>query len=432
MKNFIIPALFYCLSQVASAAPDPGLGACYSPDGPLSEEQLLGRSRSECETAPGATTQTYLRCFFRVDDDARRPATSYAWAREADGEYYRVEGYWWSASPLQWRNMFYSDATQEALAETCRSTLEHAGIDRPLAMFAAANNALSFNHTIWSNDVPTPAGAINKLIAFGDSLSDTQNMYNASLWRLPNSQSWYLGRFSNEQVWTEYLARHLGLPLYNWAVGGAAGDTAHLVVPGLLQQVRSWRQYMQEASGYRAEHTLFTVWIGGNDLLTYGRSVDQVSANVTQALAEMVDAGARHILLLNLPDVSRAPVFKYRGDATRIAAQVRDYNARLAALVQRLRSRHTDLNLQLYDAYALFNDVFANPARYQFANVTDSCLEINRSSSLDYMLRQRTRASCRDPHTFLFWDTLHPTTQTHRLLAERLGQQVKAMLPGLR
>ena len=72
------------------------------------------------------------------------------------------------------------------------------------------------------------------------------------------------GRFSNGPVWAEYLANTLRLPFYNWAIGGAATDQ-YLVVPGLVQQIDSWREYMDRAPDYRPANTLFAVFAGGND-----------------------------------------------------------------------------------------------------------------------------------------------------------------------
>jgi len=432
MKKFLILVLFPVANSMAAVTPDPELGACLAPEGPLSESQLLAMKEGECQAPrPGEATYTYLRCHYRLNPAAGRPATTYLWARDAgSGDYHRLNGSWWSASPLQWQNMFYSDVPQETLRQLCAANLQRSGIAADVALVAAANNRLSFNHTVWSNGPAAPQPGIERIIAFGDSLSDTQNIFNASMWYLPNAQSWFLGRFSNGRVWTEYLAEFLGLPLYNWAVGGAAGDTAHFVIPGLVQQVASWRAYTAKASGYRPASTLFTVWIGGNDFLSYGRSVDQVLNDVSAALDELIGAGAHRIVLLNLPDLSRTPSFKYRDDGARIAKQVRQYNERLSQLAQSLIARHgAALDLQLFRTDALFDDVFAHPGQYRVANTSDACLDINRSSALDYFMPQPLRAECGAPDTFLFWDTLHPTSNTHRLLAKQVTKMLLAQPP---
>ncbi|MCD5360727.1 SGNH/GDSL hydrolase family protein [Chromobacterium aquaticum] len=439
MKSLLLLSL--ALSPLAQAAaqepiqPDPRYSHVLSSSGPLSREQLLktappapmsraarGDANIELMSVPGPATYTYLRCYYRTGGSATKPTTDYAWALDpSSGDYYRLNGYWWSSSALDWKNMYYTDVAQSTLQSVCRGTLQKKGIQQNPAMVFAADNQLSFNYTVWTNDKAGQGAAINKIVAFGDSLSDNQNVYNASMWTLPNRNSWFLGHFSNGQVWVEYLAGRLQLPVYNWAVGGAGVDTQKLVIPGVQQQVQSWKDYMKQARDYDPASTLFTMLIGGNDFVNYNNSVDKVISGQSQALTSLIDAGARNILVLNLPDVSRAPVFQFKSGATQVAAQVRDYNQRLNALAAQLRLKYgSGLNLRVFDSYALFNQVLGNPAQYQFSNTTQSCLDINADSGANYLSAQNARANCVNPDSFVFWDTLHPTTRTHKVLADEV------------
>ncbi len=377
----------------------------------------------------GADTYTYLRCWYRIDADPLKPAATYEWARVGgNGDWYRVSGYWWADGITQWKNMFYSTTTQDALADVCNKTLAAKGIKTGLTQAVAANNALSFNYTVWTIDAAQQDARVNKLIVFGDSLSDTQNMFNASQWKLPNGTSWHAGRFSNGPVWPEYLANALRLPFYNWAIGGAATDQ-HLVVPGLVQQIDSWREYMERAPDYRPGNTLFAVFAGGNDLVNYGRTPEQAASAVRDSLDKLAAAGATRIMLVTLPDVSRAPVFATRSDTASVAAQVKDYNKRLADAAAALRARYgATLRLEVFDAYALFDDLLSHPAKYGFDDSARSCLDIPKPTSFTYMAAQTPRADCRDPARFVFWDTLHPGTRTHAWLAEQVVPFVRARL----
>ncbi|VEB40093.1 Phospholipase A2 [Chromobacterium violaceum] len=356
---------------------------------PLTGSEARAAS-SQAKPQPGSATYTYLRCYYRKSPAANQPQTDYVWATDpSSGDYYRVNGYWWSGSFVALKNMFYSDVSQDTLRSVCQQTLAKQGINRPLALFAAANNVMSYNHTIWTLDSASQGNAINRMVVFGDSLSDTQNMYGASQWRLPVASSWYVGRFSNGRVWVEHLADQLKLPFYNWAIGGSAADS-HLVVPGLLQQVDSWTQYMQKAPNYRAENTLFTMLIGGNDLLNYGRAVDQVIADQGKALDKIIAAGGRNIVVLTLPDLSRTPSGSAGGKAPQLAQQVKDYNAKLATLVANLQQKHgAALKLKLFDAYGMFNDLLANPAKYQVSNTTQPCLNVARTPACRTSRRRR-------------------------------------------
>ena len=54
------------------------------------------------------------------------------------------------------------------------------------------------------------AETFTKIVAFGDSLSDTGNVYNLTLGLYPSSPYWN-GHFSNGEVWVEDLADKLSL-----------------------------------------------------------------------------------------------------------------------------------------------------------------------------------------------------------------------------
>ncbi|QDQ27141.1 SGNH/GDSL hydrolase family protein [Chitinimonas arctica] len=438
-QYLLIGATALCASLAYAAdvgdKPDPKLGHYLSPYGPASATEVRKMAarkplnRPQAMALGSSNTYTYLRCYYGTGTPTK-PTGNYVWGLEpTSGDYYRINGSWWSGGVFDWKNMFYSDVSQDALKAACQDTLAKKGINKPVVMYAAADNALSFNYTVWSNDGAMQGNRINRIVAFGDSLSDTHNMYNASQWLLPNRNSWMLGRFSNGYNWVEYLSDKLHLPLYNWAVGGAGVNTEKFVISGVTDQVQSWKQYMQRAANYRPENTLFTVMVGGNDFVNYNRSVDQVIAGEKVALQNMLNAGARNILLLKLPDVSRAPVFKYRTEADRNAThgRVLDFNNRLAELASSLEAQYGgSAKIRVFDTYGLFNSVISNPSQYGVTNTADSCLNIGSDSSLAYLSAQTPRSGCTNPDTYLFWDALHPTTHTHKVLAEKVGAFVNS------
>jgi thermolabile hemolysin len=225
----------------------------------------------------------------------------------------------------------------------------------------------------------------------------------------------------------EYLSSNLNLPLYNWAVGGAGVTTQDLVIPGVVEQEQSWAAYMQKAPNYQVQNTLFTLLIGGNDLVNYNSTVAQVMAGETQTVQALISAGARNILILKLPDVSRAPVFTIKTNGAAVAAEVLDLNNQLTTMVNNFQAQYgSSLKIRLFDTYALFNDVLTNPAKYNVTNTSASCLNINTDSSLNYLESQSPRSICTNPDTFVFWDTLHPTTHTHKVLASSVTSFVQA------
>ncbi|MGC3833937.1 SGNH/GDSL hydrolase family protein [Moritella viscosa] len=364
-------------------------------------------------------TYTYVRCWYRTSNSHDDAATDWEWAVNADGDYLKIDGYWWSSTSF--KNMFYTNTPQNVIKKSCADTL---GVDHDNAdiTYFAANNRFSYNHSIWTNDVVMQPNKINKVVAFGDSLSDTANMFNASQWRFPNPNSWFLGHFSNGFVWTEYVANAKNIPLYNWSLGGAAGTNQYVALTGIYKQITSYLTYMKMANHYNPENILFTLEFGLNDFMNYNREVGDVKADYSSALVRLIDSGAKNLLLMTLPDATKAPQFKY--STKEEVAKVRAKIVALNAFIKEQAAYYLvqGYNVKLYDAYALFEGLTESPEQHGFTNASDACLDINRSSAIDYMLSHSLTNDCASDGSdkYVFWGVTHPTTATHKYIADKI------------
>ncbi len=387
------------------------------------------------QTDDAQPTSTYLRCYYRTSNDPFQLDTRYVWATDpGNGGAYRLPGEWHGGQQYHWQALFYTDESQRDLRSLCEASLQRHGIAAPLAMYAAGNSAFAFDYSPWSASTPGAGTGIDRIVAFGDSLSDTHNMYNASRWRIPDSTSWYAGRFTNGRNWVEYLAGDLHVPLYDWAVGGVGVADRHVLpwadIPGVLSQTRQWQRATGGDSSYDPGRTLFTVLVGGNDLIFFDTPVQEILAKERQALQVLIDGGAKNILVLNLPDVSRAPIFKLKPGSADVALKVAQINRGLATMVASMQQQDgANLDIQLFDTNALFTQLFDDPRAYGFQNSTQSCLDINRTGFSNFMEGHAPRADCTNPDTFVFWDILHPTTHTHRILADQVSAFVRQHFP---
>ncbi|NAW60038.1 MULTISPECIES: SGNH/GDSL hydrolase family protein [unclassified Vibrio] len=387
-----------------------------------SEPQPL--TAAQVQMVQTANTYTYVRCWYRPSQSHDDPATEWEWALDANGDYYKLNGYWWSS--WSFKNMFYTSTPQSEIQQRCEDTL-NVTHDTADILFFAADNRLSYNHTIWSNDQGS-ANAINKVVAFGDSLSDTGNLFNASQWVFPNRNSWFLGHFSNGLVWTEYLSNSLNLPLYNWAVGGAAGSNQYVALTGVTEQVTSYLEYMQLAQNYNPANTLFTLEFGLNDFMNYNRSVPDVKADYSSAMQRLVASGAKNVLLMTLPDATRAPQFKYSSqeEIEKVRAKILEFNEFIKEEAQRYQDQ--GINLVLFDTHSLFQQITTKPEEHGFANAKDACLDINRSSAQDYLYSHSFTDECayHGSDKYVFWGVTHPTTATHNYIATQMYPPVIA------
>lgn len=361
-----------------------------------------------------------------------------------DSDMVVIQGYWYS-KPYILANLFYSTNNQNKQdhVAACNSSLEFQGIHTPLAMYSAAWDYLSYDYMIWEVDSINPSAIvnknINKIVSFGDSVSDTQNTFNGTYWWLPTQYNYYIGTFSNGPNWLDYLTGYVDLPLYNWAIGGAGSQNVyHGLLPGVTEQVQSFIDYTvkvpQYAKNYDPERTLFTLLIGANDLISYGLDGQQVYDNVLSALTNLIVHGhAKNIMLVNLPDISRAPIFL--SDPHQIprkayvAKQVGIYNGLLADLAKEISGNPRSpgisidadkVNIHLFDAYTLVTDFMDNPKEYRITNVDYPCLRLKEDEAYNYSMQQYPTIGCRVARnradSYLFWDLLHPTTHTHKLL----------------
>jgi thermolabile hemolysin len=246
------------------------------------------------------------------------------------------------------------------------------------------------------------AGVFDRIVVFGDSLSDDGNYILFPDQPEPDPDRYWQGRFSNGPVWVEYLAmpQRLDAPLTNRAFGGA--ETSSELPPGLLEQV--WF-YILEGDPPFSRDTLFVVWIGGNDHLNSGRGAQAAVENIEEALEALIDFGARHLLVLNLPDLGVIPDTLGTEEAAPATQFTLDFNAALGSLLDRLSQAHPSVAVYEFDAYGLSLEVASNPQAFGFVNAT----EPSPNFGVDF-----------EPSGHVFWDDKHPTTHMHELLADRV------------
>ncbi len=107
--------------------------------------------------------------------------------------------------------------------------------------------AISLAGALFVSLASSQAFAYSALYVFGDSLSDTGNVYNSLGGAYP-PPPYFNGRFSNGPVWVETFAANLGLTANaatgggtNWAFGGAVtGPALTSSFPTLTQQVNNY------------------------------------------------------------------------------------------------------------------------------------------------------------------------------------------------
>ncbi|MEM8543107.1 MAG: SGNH/GDSL hydrolase family protein [Cyanobacteria bacterium P01_H01_bin.119] len=270
------------------------------------------------------------------------------------------------------------------------------------------------------------AATFSEIYVFGDSLSDTGNLYRQTsllpppfnFFGIPASPP-YAQQFANGPLWVEYLADDLQpgadvLPIRNFAVGGATTSTFNIVnnflplpdFDGLQEQVTD--NYLG-LNPIIDPNALYTLWAGANDYLG-GGVVDPTIpvGNLQAAIDAFIDAGVQNLLVLNLPDLGRVPQALSSNQSAALSALSSQHNALLDQVVAGLEA------VTLFDVNALFDQALSGA--FGFTNTTESCLQGFQSP-----LPFQTGLPCANPDQHVFWDDLHPTTQVHAILGSAVA-----------
>jgi len=280
--------------------------------------------------------------------------------------------------------------------------------------------------------------------AFGDSLTD----HNGLNQYVPEAPEAFTNCQATPCVWVEYMLADLEIGLENLdnnAIGGAmtqghsdadiqaAIDADALPPLGLVGQVDT---YLSQSPEFNSGDTLFTIWIGGNDLRKYilressaatpEALVQGAMANIKAAMTDLIDAGARNFLVLNLPDLSKTPFAKLvanqlpeenRADALKnIQELTQGFNQALSVSLEAIEFQNSGVSVVSLDAFSLMNGLIAQGI---FNNTTGTYLEFDAEGN-------PTGNVNGDAEDFLFYDPIHPTTRAHAIIGDEAAAAVTA------
>ncbi|MBI9075288.1 MAG: SGNH/GDSL hydrolase family protein [Desulfatibacillum sp.] len=301
-----------------------------------------------------------------------------------------------------------------------------------LAVFALNTSAFALQGTVAF--VPPD---LENLVVFGDSLSDSGNVFTLYAGTNPDTEEYWQGRFSNGPVWSEVMANFMGTEntflltetsfmepsrklmvvenppisayatpfFFNNAFGGA--DTSDSYTD-FGYQIDAW-QAMELTI---PDKTLVVVWIGGNDFLGMAPGADPnvvigtAVQNIYDGLVDIAALGATHIAVCNLPNLGDTPRYNATPEKAAVTQLTMGFNQALAATLQLFMGNYGQVAVYPIDMFAMSEATHANPGLYGVTNLVDGALyEGETFDSAD---------------GYLYWDGVHPTKAAH----EQLGAKV--------
>lgn len=289
------------------------------------------------------------------------------------------------------------------------TTSNYAGFEYPIRFLNETNNNSSQK--------------IKQIVLFGDSLSDTGNLKRWTKY-MPGYPGFF-GRFSDYFVWIDFLSgmqANFGpsIPVLSFAYGGAKTDEANdFYAHNIKNFINSFgrnfvtgssRDYIDKyTTSYltkdsyntkspmisNPEETLFIIWIGANDYIAkmesdimtqdffdkpddigganivYKKSVN----NVYDQIQDLESFGAKHFLVLNLPNFGKTPttletmyvdkttnpqsdIANKLAFAQKISEIINKHNKYLAKKIDDLKK--LDIDVTLVDVFMGFDNLLEN------------------------------------------------------------------------
>ena len=292
------------------------------------------------------------------------------------------------------------------------------------------------------------AQSFSNYVVFGDSLSDAGNVAALAGYRPGNSFT-----TNTDPVYAQIVGAHFGFDITNYspfipgsagtdyATGGACAspDSATFQCvndpsgTGLFSVTGQISDYLGVNGGHADPNALYSVWSGANDIFTAVAhpSTAQVNTGIAATttvglISQLQNAGARYILVFNLPDLGLIPANVGTPNQTGGSQLSVVYNATFNAGLAGLGD-----GIIPVDVYGLVNDAISNPSLYGFTDVSHPACGVGATSvdcgpqddpNGEYTYHYAPGTN----DTYLFADGDHPTGAGHRLLAQAVLAELAA------
>lgn len=258
----------------------------------------------------------------------------------------------------------------------------------------------------------------NQTYFFGDSQTDSG--YFAKIANQINSPS---GKFvtNPDKVWAEHFADYYGTSAKsisengtNYAAGGALSGTdmphpqfTGVTIPSAATQINN---YLQSTGGKANPNALYTITSGANDLLVAQQNPSNATEAIKTAAKQKIDAinklhdaGAKYIIVPNVPDIGASPYARVGGKPVQQAVTEASSGYNTLFTGELINSK---ANIIPWDVFHLIQEVTNNPNEYGFKNATSTACDPTVAPS-SLLCNQKTLVEPNANKDYFFADNLH-------------------------
>jgi len=320
----------------------------------------------------------------------------------------------------------------------------------------------------------------NKIIVFGDSLSDIgyqNNIYNVFIgWpKIPDSNTVKQPTFTSpvlgKSIWVEFLvydydknykiktnnintpSPNIGLSVnpsingHDYAAGGAATTCVGIGLsqrgkqlytpppigitrPNIYCKNKNIDKYSQVGSylknnnGVADPNIIYIIWGGANNIFIYEKNSEMQAAaqDIVYNADILVKKGAKasNIYILNLPKLGITPLAKKENKVSLFNSLSETFNKELLIKFKNTNYNLINVNNNFFKKIVDNQKITIDNKIYTFSNTSEGlCKDLNINS-----LRCIPDYSKKDWGTYLFEDDIHITSYGHYVLAKFIKEEI--------
>lgn len=254
--------------------------------------------------------------------------------------------------------------------------------------------------------------SFKKIIIVGDSLSDSEGrMHSKTLGLIPSALQYYDGRFTNGYTWVDLLSSptYMNVDVENKAEGGAVAGNYCKINP-IFMFISSMKKQIKRLTFN--ENELAIVCIGSNDYITFDKKdVNKVINNQVKNINKMIKKGARNIVVMGIPDLSKTPYTKSKGKDYQDELQTisKHHNEMLVDKINNIRDE-TGVSIKYFDFNGIFDSIIENANALGYD--TDSAFHQGYIGG----------GSLNINPDYIFLDSVHPTQEVHAIFAMKINE----------
>ncbi|GAA5839701.1 hypothetical protein JCM5353_006667 [Sporobolomyces roseus] len=223
------------------------------------------------------------------------------------------------------------------------------------------------------------------------------------------------GTGANSPAAIDQIATYLS-DLEHGIICGGKGRVLHYFNSGINPVGQIWSNAMSQNFTKKAK--INAVDSLEKNMQAYATAIDSIALNedVKESFAGV------DLLLVGIPPLEIVPHFASQvlnttseaAALTFLKQLTKQYNSELKTISSELRKRHKHSRVFFYDFARLWYSLQTFPESYGLAisPITTPCFEMVAGTL------------CKDPGSYLYWDTLHPTTVIHQIMAEEINSLV--------